>query len=258
MFRKALFVCLLGLMVSLTGCIKFTQHFHILPDGSGKVVQSYAMMPFEQMKPFLLKMGLPEEMLTPDMMEQNDEDPLEKFKDLEGVVWEEPVESVGEDGWTYTTVTGYYKDINEVGGSEGAVDGLSFEAFEDGHRLSLEGDKEEGDEEPKGEEQPQDPAMEAVMKEMMANMEFLIEFHMPGAIKSVDPELVINEHVLFGKRSENSAGIHMDGALLSEMEGNEPPEFENDSVVTSGAPDEAALADLQTEVSEALKRHATR
>ncbi len=259
MRRSVLVLLMLGLVAMTPGCLKMKMHFHILPDGSGKVVQTFGNMPYEQVKKILVdKMQIPEEMFTEEQFEENKEegdDPFADLKNMQGIVWDEPTESVGEDGWTYTTVVGYFADFNAIRSADEDTDsplnGVRFEATEAGHKLTFPGDEDGGEEKP-ADETPSDPAMEAMMMDLLSSMELRVEFEMPGAITECD-EILQGEHVIVGKRSERSAGILFTGQMLEP--GTEPNlEVTEDFVVTSGAPvDQAALA---AEVKEALARHA--
>lgn len=237
--RTAVFALLLALVSMTTGCVKFKQITHVMPDGSGKVV---------------LDIGLSDQLMQ--MAREQGEDPFKELspekiaESSKGFAAFTQSKQTKKDGYTYVTFTAYFKDINKIvlqgpedAGGDSPPPSYTFER--DGKSATLTAKNTMilsavRDHEPIPEDQKQ------FVAGMMAGMQFSEQYVLPGAADDIDGVTYV----------DNTAKIEMDAddALngtgpIQDFKGKDKLVFKIREVTE----DDAALKAFKQEMAEAIK-----
>lgn len=189
---KRLVPALLAIACSLGGCLKFKQEFVIMPDGSGKMLLTFATK---------ANPGAPgEEGGGLSLNEIMSEDPDKMAKDMPGIVALSRPKEEKKDGWTTVTFAAYFEDFNKVAIKEGEGDESKtmfdgkFTKQGDGFVFELFG-KGAGDVAgaiPAGDDAPPEAKaqIEAMMKQMLAGFEMKLGVKLPGPVTEISGFMV--------------------------------------------------------------------
>ncbi|MBI2899601.1 MAG: hypothetical protein HYY17_05410 [Planctomycetes bacterium] len=171
------------LVCTVAGCVKITEEILVMPDGSGKLVYTFAMNPEFG--------GMGGEAKDP-FDELMNSDPAEFEKNSAGIVAMGRPERAELGGWKGVRITFYFEDINKVRLSEddGKKEKMKFSFKKDGDGYAFEvvdnqmGEAGGSEKEPPDEETKKQ--MEEMFQKMMAGFDYRASVKLPGKVKAVE------------------------------------------------------------------------